>query len=176
MAYAQSLRQSNTAWAVRHGVTGGAVAGVLFALAAMVGSLLTGGEALMPRRAFASVLLGIELPQMPLSTAVLVGTVFHMGLSIVLGVNFSALRRSAGVLVLAATVYGSVIWLLNFFVIAPAIGRPWFTEAPMLLQVIYQAFFFGAMLGVYLSWRDREPGQVWREKRGVGESRAHRRS
>ena len=97
----------------------------------------------MPLRAFASVPLGIEPPQIPLSTAVPVGTAFQMGLSIVLGVifallvaNFSALRRFSGVLVLAATVYGSVIWLLNFFVIAPASGQPWFTEARMPLQVI----------------------------------------
>ncbi len=98
----------------------------------------------MPLRSFASVALGIEPPQIPLSTAVPVGTAFHMELSIVLGVifallvaNFSALRRSPGVLVLAATVYGSVIWQLNFFVIAPASGQPWFTEAPMLLQLIH---------------------------------------
>jgi uncharacterized membrane protein YagU involved in acid resistance len=121
----------------------------------------------MPLRAFASVPLGIESPQIPLSTAVPVGTAFHMGLSNVLGVifallvaNFSALRRSPGVLVLAAIVYGRVIWLLNFFVIAPAIGRPWFTEARMLHQFIYHAFFFGAVLGAYLVWRYREPGQV----------------
>ena len=157
MAYAESAQVSSTGWAVRHGIIGGAITGIVFALAEMVGSVLTGGAFLMPLKAFASVPLGIEPPAIPLGTAIPVGLVFHMALSIVLGVifallvaNVAALRGSPAVLVVAASVYGIAIWVLNFFVIAPAIGRPWFLEAPMLLQFIYHTFFYGAALGLYL--------------------------
>lgn len=59
MTAATTASSGSGGWAVRHGLIGGAIAGVIFALAEMVGSALMGMPFLAPLQAFASLPLGI---------------------------------------------------------------------------------------------------------------------
>ncbi|MBA3659900.1 MAG: hypothetical protein H0W67_09905 [Gemmatimonadales bacterium] len=42
----------------------------------------------------------------------------------------------------ATTIFGTLVWIINFFILPDVIGRPWFKEAPMVAQFIYHAFFY----------------------------------
>ncbi len=142
------------------GAIGGLVAGVVFLIAEMIGSVLLGGELLAPFKAFASIPLGQMPPTIELGTALPVGFVTHFALSILYGVIAAAivslvpaLRSSAMTLIVATTIFGTLLWIINFLILPDVIGRPWFKEAPMVAQFIYHAFFYGTPLGIYLAMR-----------------------
>ncbi len=160
-------RRTDMGWVVRHGIIGGIVAGLVFAVAEMIGSVLMGDQLLAPLSAFASVPIGQPPPEIDMSTALVVGPLWHLLLSVIYAVVFAvavqmvpALRSSTAAIVVAATVWGTVLWAVNFYVVAPAIGRPWFTMAPVIPQFIFHAFFYGTVLGLYLAsvrpagWRE----------------------
>lgn len=44
---------------------------------------------------------------------------------------------------------GLPLWLVNFYIIAPAVF-PWFTNANPVVQFLAHTFFFGTALGIYL--------------------------
>ncbi len=156
------------AWAVKHGVIGGSIAGIVFAIAEMIGgSVIDGSPFFMPLKAFASIPIGKEPPKIAWATAVPVGVISHMVLSIIYGVVFALivaylpmLRVSPVLLVVAASVYGFLLWLINFFVLPGAISRPWFKMAPKGEQFVYHTIFYGTVLGLYLV-------AVMRRERGV---------
>ncbi len=146
------------AWAIKHGVIGGIISGITFAIAEMIGgSVIDGSLLFMPLKAFASIPIGKEPPKIAWATAVPVGVISHMVLAIIYGVIFAlivaylpVLRVSPVILVVAASVYGFLLWLINFFVLAGAIGRPWFKGAPKGEQFVYHTIFYGTVLGLYL--------------------------
>lgn len=81
----------------------------------------------------------------------------HLALSALYGAVFgglvalvAALRSSVGVLVLAGSLYGLALWLVNFYVIAP-VAFAWFQDANAAVQFVAHVFFFGALLGGILS-------------------------
>jgi uncharacterized membrane protein YagU involved in acid resistance len=158
--YPGGEHELDTGWGVKQGIIGGVIAGITFVLAEMIGSAVVAGNPfIMPLKAMASVPIGTPPPEIPTGTAIPVGLIFHMLLSIVLGIifalivtNVAALRSSPTVLVIAASVYGIIVWLVNFYILAPLIGRPWFTEIPPVPQFVYHTFFFGTVLGLYLAW------------------------
>ena len=105
----------------------GLIAGVVFALMEVVGAVLMGNPPLMPLRMFASVLLGQSaLEAASLGTAVLVGTVVHLGLSALYGLIYGLINarlsaetqtnwgRQAGL----GLLFGAMLWLVNFQIIA----------------------------------------------------------
>lgn len=150
--------QADTASAIKQGIIGGAVAGTIFLVAEMVGSVLLGGELLAPFQAFASIPLGQMPPQIPIATAIPVGFVTHAALSLLYGVVFAlaimalpALRASTTTLLVAGTIYGILLWILNFFLLPTVIGRPWFSMAPLVPQFVYHAFFWGTVLGAFFA-------------------------
>ncbi len=163
----QTARET-PAWAIKHGVIGGAIGGIIFAIAEMIGgSVIDGSPFFMPLKAFASIPIGKEPPKIAWATAVPVGVISHMVLSIIYGVIFALiiaylpmLRVSPVLLVVAASVYGFLLWLINFFVVAGAISRPWFKMAPRGEQFVYHTIFYGTVLGLYLV-------AVMRRERGV---------
>jgi hypothetical protein len=137
MAVATRPNVPGAGWAVKHGVIGGAIAGIVFALAEMVGSVLMGMPFLMPFQLFASIPLGIPPMDIALGTAIPVGTVAHMLLSIIYGVvfalavqNIALLRTSGPATIIAATLFGIALWFVNINVLAVPLGRPWFTMGP----------------------------------------------
>ena len=152
----------DSVWAIKHGLIGGVIAGVVFLIAEMIGSVLLGGELLAPFQAFASIPLGQMPPEIAIGTAIPVGFVTHFVLSIIYGVIFAlivmvvpAMRASSNMLIAAATIFGTLLWIVNFFVLPSVIGRPWFATAPMIPQFVYHAFFYGTVLGLYFASRSR---------------------
>ncbi len=160
MAVATGPEVARAGWAVRQGLIGGAIAGIVFALAGMVGSVLMGMPILMPFQSYASLALGIPPMDIQLGTAIPVGTVAHMLLSIIYGVvfalavqNIAPLRTSRAAIIIAATLFGIALWFVNINVLAVPLGRPWFTMGPPIPPFIYHAIFFGPPLGLYFASR-----------------------
>ncbi len=146
------------AWAIKHGIIGGIIGGIVFAMAEMIGGKIVSGSPLvMPLKVIASIPIGDMPPKIATSTAIPVGLITHMVMSMIFGVIFALivayvpiLRVSPIVTVVVASIYGLLLWLINFYVLAPAISRPWFKTAPKGQQFIYHTFFFGTVFGLYL--------------------------
>jgi hypothetical protein len=95
-------------------------------------------------------------PAQLLVTAVLVGVVVHVALAIAYGMVFAVIAGglwSASWDIILGAAFGFALWLVNFYVIAPA-AFPWFLESSPTVQFIGHTFFFGAVLG-WLIWRAR---------------------
>lgn len=156
-------RQPDTGRWLVQGAIGGVIAGLIFALFEMVmATVLMGAEAFfMPLRMIGAIALGAGAlePSYSLATAAIAGLVVHMILSPIFGVVFALLaslapaaRRMPGALIAAAGVYGLLLWIVNFFVIAPLAGWVWFPNGTnAVVQIIAHAAFFGAVLGLYLT-------------------------
>jgi cellulose synthase/poly-beta-1,6-N-acetylglucosamine synthase-like glycosyltransferase len=158
---ARSYGGTDTAHWVKHGLIGGIIGGIVFALFEMISAALLNGAAafFMPLRSIGGIVLGMQAldPSFPLATAASVGMATHMVLSMIYGVVFAvavgylpALRSSSGVLIGAATLWGLLLWLVNFYVIAPIAGWDWFAMANPVVQFLAHAFFYGSVLGLYL--------------------------
>lgn len=150
------------AW-VKHGLVGGVVAGIVFAMFEMVmAAILNGtGAFFTPLRMIAGIVLGQQAlqPGYSLATVILAGLILHMMLSAAFGLVFAGVLRSVPVLtaspatvLLATTVAGIGLWLVNFYVIASIAGWAWFpTRANPVVQLFAHTLFFGAVLGLYLN-------------------------
>ena len=150
---------------VRQGLIGGLIAGLIFAMFEMVvAALINGASAFfMPLRMIGAMVLGAEAldPGYSLITAGPAGVLVHVVLSALFGAVFGAVvaavpavARSTGALVAAAGLYGLLLWLVNFYVVAPAAGWDWFPNGTdEAVQVVAHVVCFGALLGFYL---DRE--------------------
>jgi len=147
-------------WA-RNGLVGGIVAGIAFALFEMIAAALLMGlpAFFMPLRSISGIILGMQAldPSFSLVTAAIVGMLIHMVLSMIYGIAFGmtvavmpALRSSGTILIAAATAVGLGLWLVNFYLIAPAAGWVWFGNANPVVQFLAHTFFYGSVLGIYL--------------------------
>ena len=165
-------------WWIKHGIIGGIVGGIGMMMAEMIIAALMGMDAFMPPRMIAGMALGQRAmePSTPLMTAAPVGLLIHMMLSIIYGLILAwlvsiipALRSTAAVIV-AASFFGLLLWLGNFYVIAPPAGWVWFPTMPNpVQQFIAHTLGFGTVLGVYVdrvlaSWRETVPAH----SHGVG--------
>lgn len=153
---------------VRNGVLVGLIAGVSFLVFEMVVAGLLGASAFGPPRMMGATVLrgGALTPQPALGLALVlpIALVVHFILSAVYGAvfgavaaSFGALRSSSGKLVVAASVFGLALWLVNFYVIAP-IAFPWFGMANPVVQFLAHTFFFGSVLGLLLAKRSKTAG------------------
>ena len=144
-------------WGLRQGALWGIVAGLLTAAFEMMASafLMGIGAFFMPLRMIGAIVLGPAAldPGYSLLTAGSVGVIVHMMLSIVYGMVFGALvastLRGPAAVVGLGSLFGLVLWLVNFYVIAP-MAFPWFLEASPIVQFIAHTFFFGTVLGYSL--------------------------
>lgn len=139
-------------------VVAGVVAGIVFAAFEMLAAaLLMGPEAAaMPLRMIGAMVLGAAAlePGYSLATAAMTGVLVHLVLSVVFTGIFAALAppmlaasglsTTSGSLALAGIAFGIVLWLVNFYLIAPAAGWTWFPErTDPVVQFLAHAFFFG---------------------------------
>jgi len=156
-------REAFAGTVLREGLVGGLIAGAIFALSQMLLAAATGATALTPWAFFASILLGQEALTGPFTLATfIVGFVVHFVLSAVFGLIWGATAKSVsrgirddyGAHAVAAMVYGLVVWLVNFQVIARFV-YPWFLELDALFQLVLHAIAFGLPLGLYLCARLR---------------------
>lgn len=162
MATMQTRQQTDTGWWAKQGAIGGVIAGLVFAMFEMImAALLNGANAFfMPLRMIGATVLGQEAlqPSYSLLTAGFVGLVVHMMLSIAFGTVFALLvsalpmlANSPSLLLVAASVSGLLLWLVNFYVIAPALGWNWFpTRTNPLVQFLAHTVMYGTVLGFYL--------------------------
>lgn len=159
------VRRSELPWALRVGAAGGIVAGICFALFVMiVGAFVAGTEGFfMPLRMIGAILLGQEAlnPAYSIWAAGLTGLILHVVLSVVLGMIFAAITaglRSRPMDITLGAGYGLVIWLVNFYLIAPGLF-PWFAETDPVTWFIAHTVFFGIVLGWYV-WRSRRRATI----------------
>lgn len=109
-------------------------------------------------------------PTAPLVVVVWVGLMINFALSIIFGLSFGTgfgllfglgrgplvaavarLKHPLWWLLLAASIFGLVLWPINFYGIAPAIGWVWFQKTDAVVQFFGHTFFFGLTLGLYLA-------------------------
>jgi len=147
----------------KEGLGFGIIAGIIFAMMEVVGAAMMGNPPLMPIRMFASVLLGQSaLEATPMGTAFIVGSLVHMALSGAFGVVYGLINarfspetqtrwgRQVGI----GLVFGAMLWLVNFQIIARAL-YPWFLTTPQFLQMMMHAMFFGLPLALMYAGAER---------------------
>jgi hypothetical protein len=155
-------REVDLGRALKHGAIGGVIAGVIFPLFEMAMAAIQGQNPLGPLRMIGGIAVGEQAldPGFSILVAGAAGMAVHMMLSIVYGLVFGAaaalvpaLVRSIGVAVVAGAALGTVLWLVNFYVIAPIFGWTWFPQmTDPLVQFVAHAGFFGVPLGLYVGW------------------------
>ena len=143
-------------------VATGIVAGIVFAAFEMFAAAMLMGPdaAVMPLRMIGAMVLGEQAldPGYPLLTAAMTGVVVHVILSIIFTGIFAAIAApilaatglgiTSGTLAVAGTAFGIVLWLVNFYLVAPAAGWTWFPErTDPVVQFLAHAFFFGCTAG-----------------------------
>lgn len=147
---------------IGEGITAGLIAGIIFAMMEIAGAAMMGNPPLMPVRMFASVVLGQGAMQGPLGVPLVVGTIAHLVLSAGFGIVYGLLAartseatktsfgRQAGLGIL----FGLVVWLVNFHIIARVL-YPWFLGAPQFLQAMMHGLFFGLPLALIYAASER---------------------
>ncbi|MHB9092064.1 MAG: hypothetical protein ACYC7H_11660 [Chloroflexota bacterium] len=141
-----------------HGAIGGLIAGTIFALAQVVAAALSGLPPSAPLQAIAAMSLGPDV----LSTANLTSSTaavavgIHAVLSVTYGVILALLAMAIFAVgtswpgaVVTGLVWGFVLWLVNFFLIAP-LAFPWLATSYQLAQLPLHVVGFGLPLGLYL--------------------------
>lgn len=168
MAFAEATRPQTriTDW-VKHGLIGGVIAGLVFAMFEMVmAAILNGaGAFFMPLRMIGAMLLGQQAlqPDYSLVAAALAGVGVHMTLSMMFGLGVAAAARYVPALAASTTALlawtslaGLGLWIVNFYIIAPIAGWNWFPDnTNPAVQFVAHTFFYGTVLGVYLNATSR---------------------
>lgn len=158
LAMAAVQTRTNMSPLVLAGAIAGVVAGIAFAMVEMLMAEIQGAGFFMPLRMIGAIVLGEDalMSSYSLAGAAVTGAIVHMMMSAIFGAVFGVIvtlapasRESNLRLVAAATVYGFVLWIVNFYVIAP-IAFEWFEMADSTVQFIAHTFFFGSVLGLLI--------------------------
>jgi uncharacterized membrane protein YagU involved in acid resistance len=167
--FTASRTGSNT-WIVSSAIAG-VVAGIVFAMFEMIMAAITNGADafFMPLRMIGGIGLGASAldPSTSLVAAGGAGIVIHMALSMLYGVAVAVVlraipslaRTSASVLAVSSAA-GFALWVVNFHVLARALGWPWFPDGTnAVVQIVAHTVFFGTVLGLaLLRLRAVQPG------------------
>lgn len=157
---------------LREGIVAGLVAGSVFAIFQMLLAAAVGQPLWMPWAYAASILLGQSALALPFSLSFfIVGFLVHYALSALFGLIWGAIAKSVsppvrdsyGGHAAASMMYGLLLWLVNFQVLA-RIFWPWFLDVSLPGQILLHVVTWGLPLGLYLATRlrpiDRNPVQV----------------
>ena len=139
----------------------GVLAGLVFALfqvimsAAGLGTPLSELIVMVEGVTFGSGSGSISAPAIAAPKIAIAGLT-HLVLSAIYGAVFGAVASKVGALrnnrialIGAATVFGLLIWIVNFFVIAP-VAFPWFAQTNAVVQFFAHTLFYGTVLGLLL--------------------------
>lgn len=146
-------------WWLKGGILGGILAGIVMVMFEMVSTALMGMSPFMPPRMMAGIVVGPQAmdESFPLGTALATSMMLHMVLSMTYGTVFALLVKaqarsiSSWAVWVEASVFGLLLWLVNFYVFAPLFGWRWFPEgANAVQQFLAHTFSFGTVLGIYL--------------------------
>jgi hypothetical protein len=147
---------------MKKGAIGGLIAGILFAMVETIAAAaLMGLNAVsLPLRMIGGIALGRQAlgPTYPLLNAALAGLAAHLALSMLFGAILGAFigfaptwGASTPLLLFTASVYGLLLWFVNFSIIAPSAGWNWFgDQTNPAVQFVAHTFFYGTALGFYL--------------------------
>jgi hypothetical protein len=143
-------------------VAAGVLAGTVWAGSLIVATTLLRGadQCFLPLRMVSAIVLGRAAldPAYSLPVAAVTGLAMYTMLSVLFAYIFSAFVSplwSRAKLVKSGVRYGIAIWLLNLYVIAPALGWTWLAEsADPLVLFLAHTFAFGWPLG-WLLWESR---------------------
>lgn len=155
---ASAQRQAGLGGTALIGIVAGVIAGISFAMFEMAVAAIMGNGFWTPLRMIAAIVLGqtVLMASSPQLVPVIVGAIVHMMLSAIYGMVFAVvahfvtiLRRDIPFLLVATTVFGLALWIVNFYAFSPALF-PWFGMSPPLVQFFAHTFFYGSMLGILL--------------------------
>lgn len=155
--------QESTRRGIKEGIGFGLIGGMIFGVMEVVGAAIMGNPPLMPIRMFASTVVGQQaLMEIPAATAIPIGLIAHFALSAVFGAIYGAINarlsiesktsydRQAAI----GLVFGAMLWLVNFQIIARLLYT-WFLTTPQFLQMAMHAMFFGLPLGLMYAAAER---------------------
>jgi hypothetical protein len=150
------LVSSDVTRSAKEGLGFGLIAGVVFAIAQVIATVVAGEPPFLAFRRIASVFVGpLALDTIPAPTVLLVAVIAHLFLSAIYGLFYgiynSALtmptRRSVQRQAVIGVLFGVMLWLVNFQVFARYLS-PWLLELPQAAQVLLHALCFGLPLGL----------------------------
>jgi uncharacterized membrane protein YagU involved in acid resistance len=121
VAMTTSRRAEPLASRLLRGAVGGVPAGMVFAAVTMWFTDSTAGKADMPLRMISTIVKGDQAMAAG-TTSVGLGVLVHLVLSALFGVLFALAvprLRSNGTVALAGTLYGALLYVVNFLVLAP---------------------------------------------------------
>ncbi|KJS33534.1 MAG: hypothetical protein VR64_01860 [Desulfatitalea sp. BRH_c12] len=154
----------------RLGAEGGVAAGTTFILFQMVAAGLSEGAFVVPLRMIAAMPLGRDVLSAwyPAFAPIVIALGIHLILSVLYGVLFARFLAAYAVrpktiqrLVVLGGLFGTGLWLTNFYLIAPVFGWYWFPLGTSAwVQVIAHGVFFGMVLGGYVQYRSAETGKA----------------
>lgn len=136
------------------GILAGVGAGISLALFVMVMDAILGNGFFDWLRQSAAIALGGSVARTgsPL-TVLIIGLIVHVSLAALYGAIFAVAARHISFLrrdlLIATTVFGLGIWVLNFYVISPWLF-PWFDDSPDIVQFVAHTIFYGMPLGLIL--------------------------
>jgi uncharacterized membrane protein YagU involved in acid resistance len=137
------------------GAVGGLISGLIFAGVTMwFASTQPPGKADMPLHMIASMVQGGREAIMAGQTSIWVGLVVHLALSMAFGLVFALIApwlRSNGTVALVGTVYGALLYVVNFLVISPLLfpvfrdaNQPFELFAHVVFGTVLAFFFYGS--------------------------------
>jgi len=143
-----------------HGVIGGIVAAMTFMVFQMTAAAAHEGSAFIPPRVLASLIFGEQAltATVPLLTALAVGMVVHVVLSILFGLAFVGLLTvfrqlcsSWRMMLVYGSLFGFALWIVNFRIIGSILFPQLLTVDQFWLGFVSHTFFFGMVLGAYFA-------------------------
>lgn len=134
------------------GAIAGIVAGIPFAVITMWFASTTGGGWLAPLKLISTIVLGADALKDGTAEP-WVGVVVHMVLSALIGMAFGLIApalRTNGTAALVGTVYGVLIYVVNFLVISP-LFLPQFTTTNQPFELVMHTVFGTLLAFVFYS-------------------------
>jgi uncharacterized membrane protein YagU involved in acid resistance len=135
------------------GAVGGVAAGLVFAAVTMWFAHSTGGKAEMPLRMISTIVKGDQAMAAG-TTSPALGAVVHLALSALFGMVFALAVprfRTNGTVALAGTIYGLLLYVVNFLVLTPLVfttfrmaNQPFEVVAHLVFGTLLSFAFFGS--------------------------------
>ena len=135
------------------GAVGGVAAGMVFAAVTMWFADSTGGKAEMPLRMISTIVKGDQAMAAG-TTSPALGAAVHLVLSALFGILFALAVprfRTNGTVALAGTIYGLLLYVLNFLVLTPPVfttfrmaNQPFEVVAHLVFGTLLSFAFFGS--------------------------------
>jgi uncharacterized membrane protein YagU involved in acid resistance len=147
VAVSRSVQEEPLPARLLRGAVGGILAGLVFAAVTMWFADSTGGKANMPLHMISTIVKG-DKAMAAGSTSVGVGVAVHLVLSALFGMLFALAVprfRSNGTVALAGTLYGVVLYVVNFLLLTP-LAFTTFQDANQPFE-LFAHMVFGTLLG-----------------------------